>query len=212
MGAGFTYMAGFWMFFSVLGPAQYGSPAVDASEHVRFLTEHAGVMTAWYQVIYILNAVLMVFLVAGLHRRIRAAPPELAFSASAFGVIWAGLILATGMLMVIAIGQIVRLAGEDMSGAVGLWRATTVVGAGLGGGNEITGGIWIFLVSLACWTTKSLPLPINLLGLLVGASGIVSTVPLLALATMVFGLGGILWFLVLGAWLLWAPEFGDGHS
>jgi hypothetical protein len=205
--AGATYIIGFWVYFSILGPAQYGSLAVPAADHVSFLVANQALMTLWNQVIYVLNAVLMVVIVIGLHRRLTGSG-AIAQTASAFGLIWAGLILATGMLENIAIGQIVRLAEVDMDSAVALWRSTTVVSAGLGGGNEITGGMWIFVLSLAGFQTRTLPLPVNVLGFLVGGAGILSTIPAFSAATMVFGLGFIVWFIVAGLTLvvLKAPE------
>ncbi|GJL97823.1 MAG: hypothetical protein DHS20C06_16400 [Hyphobacterium sp.] len=199
--AGATYIIGFWVYFSILGPAQYGSLAVPAADHVSFLVDNQALMTLWNQVIYVLNAVLMVVIVIGLHRRLTGSG-AIAQTASAFGLIWAGLILATGMLENIAIGQIVRLAEVDMDSAVALWRSTSAVSAGLGGGNEITGGMWIFVLSLAGFQTKSLPLPVNVLGFVVGGAGILSTIPAFAAATMVFGLGFIVWFIVAGIALI----------
>ncbi len=131
--AGLTYVIGFWVYFSILGPAQYGSPAAPAAQHVRFLIDNEGLMTAWNLVIYVLNAVLMVVLVVGLHQRVKANGEALAQTASAFGVIWAGLILAAGMMANISIAQIVTLAGQDMEAAAALWRSSVVVGAALGG-------------------------------------------------------------------------------
>ena len=205
--AGATYIIGFWVYFSILGPAQYGSLAVPAADHVSFLVANQALMTLWNQIIYVLNGVLMVVIVIGLHRRLTGSG-AIAQTASAFGLIWAGLILATGMLEDIAIGQIVRLAEVDMDSAVALWRSTTVVSAGLGGGNEITGGMWIFILSLAGFQTRTLPLPVNVLGFVVGGAGILSTIPAFAAATMVFGLGFIVWFVVAGLTLvvLKAPE------
>ena len=209
--AGLTYVIGFWVYFSILGPAQYGSPALPAATHVRFLVDNQTLMTLWNQIIYVFNAVLMVLIVVGLHQRLKASG-ALGQTASAFGLIWAGFILATGMLENIAIGQIVSLAAQDMEAAAAAWRSVTMVSAGLGGGNEITGGLWIFLLSLAGFQTKAIPFPVNLLGFAVGGAGIVSTVPALSsVAGMIFGLGFIVWFVVTGIALfaLKVPQGAD---
>jgi len=202
LAAGLTYVIGFWVYFSILGPVQYGSPAIPASDHVAFLVENAGLMSAWNLVIYVLNAVLMVVLVIGLHQRVKAAHDGLAQTAAAFGLIWAGLILATGMLTNVATAQIVQLSMHDMDAAANLWRASVVTAAGLGGGNEITGGMWILLLSLAGFQSKALPRLVNGLGVLVGGAGVLSTIPALAALTLVFGLGFIAWFFAIGVALL----------
>jgi len=206
--AGLTYVIGFWVYFSILGPVQYGSLSVPAEQHVGFLVENAALMSAWNLVIYVLNAVLMVVLVIAVHQRVKAAANGLVQTATAFGLIWAGLILATGMLTNVATSQIVQLAETDMAAAGSLWRSTVVVAAGLGGGNEITGGLWIVLLSLAGFQSRTLPMPVNLLGLVVGGAGVASTLPVLAsVATMIFGLGFIAWFFVVGvALLVMKPE------
>lgn len=200
--AGLTYVIGFWVYFSILGPVQYGSPSIPAEQHVGFLVDNAALMSAWNLVIYVLNAVLMVVLVIAVHQRVKTASEGMVQTATAFGLIWAGLILATGMLTNVATSQIVQLAQTDMEAAASLWQSTVVVAAGLGGGNEITGGMWIFLLSLAGFQSRALPLPVNLLGLIVGGAGIVSTIPVLSDATMIFGLGFIVWFFGMGVALL----------
>ena len=210
--AGVTYIIGFWVYFAVLGPAQYGSPEVPVTQHVRFLVDNQGLMNAWNLVIYVLNAALMVFVVVGLHQRVKAGNEALAQAASAFGIIWAGLILAAGMLENISLSQIVRLSGQDMEAAATLWRSTTVVGAALGGGNEITGGLWIFLLSVVGFQTKSIPAPVNVAGALVGGAGIVSTIPVLSGATMIFGLGFILWFFAIGLVLVFSKALSGEVS
>ncbi|MEL6687442.1 MAG: DUF4386 domain-containing protein [Pseudomonadota bacterium] len=196
--AGLTYIIGFWVFFSVLGPAEYGSLSVPAKDHIRFLIDNRDFMLGWNLIIYVLNAVLMVLIVVGLHARVAERGGRLAQTATAFGLIWAGLILAAGMVNNIGTTQIVRLADIDMDAAVQLWRSVIVVGSGLGGGNEITGGLWIFLISLAAHQANALPMPVNALGCLIGLAGIISTIPPLASANMIFGLGFILWFFAVG--------------
>jgi hypothetical protein len=78
------------------------------------------------------------------------------------------------------------------------------VASGLGNGNgEIKGGLLTLLVSLAALRAGGLPKGLNILGLLVGAVGIISIFPgLTALMTGVFGLSQIIWFVWLGIILL----------
>ena len=35
-----TYLVGFWAYFTVLGPAQYGSASIAPGQHVAFLVEN----------------------------------------------------------------------------------------------------------------------------------------------------------------------------
>ena len=78
------------------------------------------------------------------------------------------------------------------------------VASGLGNGNgEILGGLLALLVSWAAWRAGGLPKGLNILGLLVGAVGIISIIPgLTDLMTGVFGLSQLIWFVWLGIVLL----------
>jgi len=78
------------------------------------------------------------------------------------------------------------------------------VANGLGNSNgEILGGLLTLLVSLAALRAGGLPKGLNILGLLVGAVGIISLIPALTdLLTGVFGLSQIIWFAWLGIVLL----------
>jgi len=84
------------------------------------------------------------------------------------------------------------------------WQGIESVTNGLGNGNgEILGGLWALLVSLAALRTGGLPRGLNILGLLVGAVGIISIIPgLIDLMIGVFGLSQIIWFVWLGILLL----------
>lgn len=196
--AGATYIIGFWVYFTVLGSAQYGSSEVPAGQHIEFLVANENMMLAWNSVIYLLNAILLICIIVGLHHRLRSAPEALTQIAAAFGLIWAGLLLAAGMVETISLQQIVILSDRDIEAAITLWRSSIVIGAALGGGNEITGGMWILLVSCAAVPVKALPLLLNLIGILIGAAGILSSIPVLSDLKVVFGLGFILWFFGVG--------------
>jgi hypothetical protein len=68
------------------------------------------------------------------------------------------------------------------------------------------GGLWTLLVSLAALRTGGFPKILNILGMLVGAVGIISLIPGLADLGGVFGLGQIVWFVWLGIVMLrWSP-------
>ena len=74
---------------------------------------------------------------------------------------------------------------------------------GLGNANgEILGGPLTLLVSLAALRTGGLPKGLNILGVLVGAVGIITIIPVLNAFVAVFGLGQIIWFVWLGIVLL----------
>jgi hypothetical protein len=122
--------------------------------------------------------------------------------AAAFGLIWAGLVIASGMVHNAGLGTIVDLYRQDPAQAAMVWLAIDSVSLGLGGEVEIVGGLWILLVSWAALRAGELPRALNYLGVAIGVVGILSAVPGLQLLNGVFGLSQIVWFVWLGIVML----------
>ncbi len=80
---------------------------------------------------------------------------------------------------------------------------------GLGGGNELVGGLWVLLVSIAGWRTRALPRALNAVGIVSAAAGLITVIPGFEDVGMVFGLGLIVWFAWLGTVLLRAHRNAD---
>jgi hypothetical protein len=126
---------------------------------------------------------------------------------TAFGLIWAGLVIASGMVANIATGVVVDLYGTDPAQATTVWLAVSPVIDGLGGGNEIVGGIWTLLVSLVALRARALHRVLNYVGLVVGTAGILSAIPAFGeVGGAIFGLTQIVWFVGLGILLLRASR------
>jgi hypothetical protein len=204
--AALTYLIGFWLYFTVLEPARYGSSQIDPAQHVLFLVENQSVMYAWNLIIYAANAIFLVVLAIALHQRMKSGSIGLAQTATAFGLIWAGLVLASGMFANIALGTVVNLYQTDSALTSTVWQVLATVEEGLGGGNEIAGGLWILLVSWASQWSKSLPTALNALGSVIGIAGLLTIVPALGEAASVFGLGFIVWFIWVGGVLVFSPS------
>jgi hypothetical protein len=199
-----TYIFGFALLVTLLAPLGFGSSDIDARAIVEFIETGAGVLILWNTVIYILNSLALAVLVVAVHSRLRADTPEWAEVTRALGLIWATLVLGAGMLANVAVERAAALAAADIDRAVGLWETLHAVELGLGGGNEIAGGVWIGCVSLAGWIGRSLGKVTVGLGLLTGIGGLLTLIPVLGdTAGAVFGLGAIAWFIAIGVTLLW---------
>ena len=112
-------------------------------------------------------------------------------------------LIASGMVANAGIAPAVALYAHDPAQAALAWQGIETVASGLGNGNgEILGGLWVLLVSLAALRTGGLPKGLNILGLLVGAVGIVSLIPGLTDLVGAFGLGQVIWFVWLAIVLL----------
>ena len=198
-----TFLFGIAMFATVLADYTTGDPTPE--ESVQFLADHQAALYVWNLVIFIVFGIALVPVVTALRERLRPRSPVFAQISAAFGIIWAGLVLAAGMVSNIAIGAVADLHDTNSANAESVWSALDAVQNGLGGGNEIAGGIWVLLVSWAALQTEALPRALNYLGMAAGIAGLVTVVPPLEAIGAVFGIGLIIWFVWIGMWLL-SPE------
>lgn len=203
-----TYIFGFVLLLTVLAPSGYGTSAIEGVAVVEFIRAHQGILITWNTGIYIVNAIALAVLVAALHVRLKATHPDWALVTLVFGVIWATLVLAAGMFANVAVERVVALGAKNPEMAAQVWETMYAIELGLGGGNEIAGGVWILCVSIAGWLGRSLGKVVVGLGCLTGLGGFVTIVPALGdTAGAVFGLGAIAWFIAVGIHLLWkAPD------
>lgn len=200
-----TYLVGFALLAAYLAPLGYGTARIDAQATVGFIHEHPAIMLAWNSTIYIVNALALAVLVVALKARMATGHAPYADLSMAFGLIWAALVLGAGMLANVAVEQATQLFAADPALAAERWQALHSIELGLGGGNEIAGGVWILSVSLAGGLSGALARIPRWLGIATGASGLATIVPALGEVTgAVFGLGAIVWFLVIG-WTLTRP-------
>lgn len=197
IGAAGTFVFGIALFATSLSDYVDATPA----ESVDFLADHQTTLLAWYIGIFVVFGALLVPLALALRQRLRVDTPALADASTVFAMIWAGLMFATGMISNIGIEDVAHLAETDRAGAINLWSSIDTVTNGLGGGNELVGGIWVLLVSLAAWR-GALPRGLNVLGVISAVAGVATVIPAFEAVEMVFGLGLIVWFVWLGVALL----------
>jgi hypothetical protein len=193
------YVVGIVYFLMVLDLPSVTAPL----QQVELFAANQASLYAMYLLIYVVFGVVLVGLVLALHARLETEAPMLMGATTAFGLIWAGLVIASGMIANIGTGVVVDLYGTDPARATTVWLAVSPVIDGLGGGNEIVGGIWTLLVSVVALRTRALHRVLNYFGLVVGTAGILSTIPALGeVGGGIFGLTQIVWFVGLGVLLL----------
>ena len=177
--------------------------AVDPAEKVALLVSNHDSMRAMYLVTYIIFGIVLAVLALALYARLKGGTPTLAQAATAVGLIWAFVLVASGMIFNAGMGAVVGLHGTNPAQAVSAWQAIEPVAQGLGGsGGELLGGLWVLLVSVAALRTGALPKALNWLGVAIGAAGVLSVVPVLGDLKYVFGLLQIVWFVWLGIVML----------
>ena len=197
---------------------------VDPAEKVALLVRNHDSMRAVYLVTYIVFGVVLAVLALALYARLKDGAPILAQAATATGLIWAFVLIASGLVFNAGVAAVVDLHATDPAQAVSVWQAIEPVAQGLGGsGGELLGGLWVLLVSVAALRTGGLPRTLDWLGVAIGAAGVLSVVPALRDLAYGFGLLQIVWFAWLGivmlpwaasasrAWRQAAPSDRDGR-
>ncbi len=198
-----TYLFGFAFLVTTLAPLGFGTSNIDGSAVVAFIQNQPGFLILWNTVIYIMNAIALALLVAALHGRLKANTPDFATVTLVLGIIWAALVIGAGMIGNVAVERAAHLAQTDVTQAVQVWQTLHAVELGLGGGNEIAGGVWIGCVSLAGLLGGGLGRISIGLGLLTAVGGLLTLIPAIGdVAGAVFGLGAIAWFIAVGCSLL----------
>lgn len=109
-------------------------------------------------------------------------------------LVWAGLLIAGGMVLNVGMGRVVDLSTTDPKAAGSAWFVIESIGNSLSGQIEIVGAIWILLVSLSALRTRALPAALNYLGVVMAVSALATVIPALEMVAVVFGLGLIVWF------------------
>ena len=195
-----AYLIGMALFIVVLDTLSITDPA----QKVALLVRMQMVIFSTNLLMYVFFGVVLIVLALALYDRLQAGAPALMQVATTLGIIWAGSLIASGMVANAGIAPVVALYATDPGQAALTWQAIETVASGLGNGNgEILGGLWTLLVSLAALRSGGLPRGLNLLGLWVGAVGILSLIPgLTELLIGVFGLSQIIWYVWLGIVLL----------
>ncbi len=110
-----TFVVGIALLFTLLVPAGYFAADVDPVQNAAFLADNQTVMFVWYLTIYVVFGVFLVALALALYERLKAGSPAMAQTATAFGLIWAGLMFASGMVANIGSGVVVDLYRETYS-------------------------------------------------------------------------------------------------
>lgn len=164
---------------------------------VNFVRDNLLMLQLWNSIIYIGFGIALLLLVTSLNQQLLKAAPRLSQLALILGVIWAGLVIAAGLIANVGLDRVNTMTAIDQEQAQSLWLAVHTLMNSLGGSNEIIGGLWIILVSIALGTHISKILVG--VGIVAGVAGLLTTIPALSDLGAVFGILMIVWFL----WMAW---------
>ena len=175
----------------------------DLAQKVAMNVDKKLVVFSTNLLMYVFFGFFLIVFSLALYNRLKACAPALMQVATAIGIIWAGSLIASGMVANAALTSVVALNATDPAQAALTWQGIEPVIDGLGNANgEILGGFMTLLISLAALRTGQLPRGLNILGLFVGTVGVVTIIPALNAFVAVFGLAQIIWFIWMGIDLL----------
>ena len=194
-----SHLIGIIIFIVVLDYLSITDPAQKLAVNI----ENQTVIFSTNLLMYVFFGFALIVVSLTLYNRLKSGAPALVQIATVIGIIWAGSLIASGMSANAGLATVVALYAKDPIQAAFTFQAIESITNGLGNANgEILGGTWTLLVSLAALRTGGLPKGLNILGMTVGAIGIITIIPVLNALTGVFGLGQIVWFVWLGIVLL----------
>jgi hypothetical protein len=198
-----TNLLGLVVFVTLLVP-RGGDSKDNPAQYVAFLADNQAIMSVWYQVIFLVFGVCMIFLSLALYERLKAGSPVLAQAVTIFGLIYAVLVIVIGTLSINDLNTVVRLHSANPAQAATVWLTLDSVetGLGAGGGETIVTGLWFLLLSWASLQARELPRLLNYLGVVLGVAGILSVVLASLGLSAVYGLGLIIWFVWIGIVML----------
>ena len=192
-----AYMVGIVLFLFVLDYPNI----VDPAQKVALLVDKQALIYSTNLMLYVIFGVFLIVMVLALYERLKVG--AMMQVATIIGIIWAGSLIASGMVSNAGIAPVIALYAKDPAQAALTWLEFETVANGLGNGNgEILGGLMTLLISWSALRSGGLPGNLNYLGMVVGLIGIISTIPGLSDLTALFGITQIVWFVWLARTLL----------
>lgn len=194
-----AYLVNIVLFLFVLDYPSIVNPA----QKVALLIDKQMVMYVTNLTAYVFFGILLIVLLLALYERLNGSSSAMIKTAVVIGFIWAGSLIASGMIVNTGMAPTIALYATDPAQAAINWQLIESVADGLGGAKgEILGGAMTLLISWTALQSKKLQKGLNLLGLLIGVVGIVSVLPGLSDLGSVFGMLQIVWFVWLAIILL----------
>jgi len=195
-----AYIVGFGVMATLLNPGN--AEGWSSAQKLDFVLERKALFQTWTIFIYVAFGIALVVLTVALHDRLKDKAHDLMRIATPFGLIWAGLVIASGMVASVGLEAVAAIHPRDVTQATYMWVAISAIQNGLGGGVEIVGGVWVLLISAASFQSAAFPKVLGYLGIVVGLSGVLTVVPMLKDLAMLFGVSQILWFAWIGIVML----------
>lgn len=186
---GLSYIGGIFVYLQLLKYDSVSTP----SEQLAIIGNNPVLVHITTLHIYILFSFGIILLATYLYLKLKDQQPALGLLSLISGVVWSTLLIASGF---ISMGvTAILMNGTAVSELTSAWQAIDIVSNALGGGNELIGGVFTGLLSLALYKARYSSLVTSLLGAVVFVGGIISALPYLAdVGIGIFVVSQILWF------------------
>lgn len=192
-----TYAAMIVLFLGVLDYLNI----VDPAQKLDLLVERQGLLTVTNLAAYVVFAMALIVFVLALRDRLAPGDP-FARIGTATGLVWAGLVMASGLVANAGLDRVVALASADREAAMAYWASVETISDALGGAaGEFAGGTTALLLGWAS-IRAGFARWAGWLGVAVGLIGLASTWPALYDLGGLFGIAQIVWFAWTGIALL----------
>ncbi|MEM7029126.1 MAG: DUF4386 family protein [Chloroflexota bacterium] len=194
-----AYIVGIGLYLTLLNPILDATP----KQYLALLPDYKNLLYVWIFIAYWISGFCLIVVALAFYDRLKDGFPVWIQTGTVLGLIWAGLIIASGNLMLHDFDEVANLYGKDPVQAETAWLTLSTVENGIISGNELIGGLWVLLISWVALQQGMLPKTLNYFGVLIGIAGITSVVPAFAEAAItIFALSMIVWFAWLGVVLL----------
>lgn len=190
-----------WMFI-VFGVMLSIPPTDLLQEKIAYLVANQDLISSAYIAGYLVFGILLLIVVQASHVMLTKNKSNTLNTASAFGFIWVVLMMCSGMIALVGMNTMASLHAHDQQQAEVLYFVHATVANALGGGIELVGGLWVFLLSIVGLRTQQITKALCVFGVVVGMLGILTVYQGLPELKDAFGLSQIVWFIWMGVVML----------
>ncbi|WP_146027216.1 hypothetical protein [Bowmanella denitrificans] len=189
-------MALCYIFMFIVFGALLSFPASESiADKIQYIAEQQLLISLAYLVGYLVFGGLLLISVQALHNKMQLANSGLLNTASLFGIVWVVLMMASGMIALVAMNTMVSLFNKSPLQAETLFYTYNTIVNGQGGGIELVGGLWVLLASICGLVHKIMSKGLHMLGVVVGTFGVLTLIQSIPEIKELFGLSQIVWFI-----------------
>jgi hypothetical protein len=167
-------------------------------EYLSLRQAYGALIYIWHFAMYIAFGLCLIVVTIALHERLKEGSPALSTIAAALGLMYSAFVILGGLLTIHGDEAVLALAARNPAAADELRGTIAAITLCVDSSDRLLGCLWIGCAALAARKPGALPRGLVILGLVIGAPGIIGMAfPSLLALSYVFGLGIIFW----SAWL-----------